>query len=658
MSRTLPLFDPTPLMEVKPKNLRPYQERAIVRLRELVLAGKKRILAVGATGMGKMVITASMIQTSTFSVLFIAHRRELLDQCAEQLRHLGITNVSIVRGNDERYDPNSSIQIASIQTLSRRDKPFVGEPVLIFIDECHRAASDSYRELLDNYKDAIVIGFTATPARLDGRPLGGDLFEELVLIATYEELFKNTDWLVRPDAFSVPIKPYLDHVPMSGSDFDEEMLAKAMHTEPLEGQIIEHWLRFSNKHPAVKKDGSRSWAEFVEGERRRTFVFAVNVAHSQSIATRFEKAGVKVAHLDGKTTESERVRIVKALGSGELEVVCNCNIAVEGVDVPEVKLVVQARPTHSLTMHRQQVGREMRPWRGVVPILLDHAGNWDRLGCPWEDLAWSLKSRPMRLGTKLPMKLCKVCFAYCEPGRIVCPFCGAEFPKQDPRSLPAETTAELIARQGEPDAMKADYFARQVTQAKLHGFKPGYASALFKERYGIWPPREWGDKVKAEFDKDTTWQDSLARRLKRKAEREAQEKRENDAMSDGGTGVAPENGQASSYTDMEKMRAAFAQAREAQKSDEERALESTLAAMGTGGICGMERQAESGEAYVCRKPVLEGWKICEDCLNEMGQGGDMPSDDIVRIYKESDPWQLAPDPSIGTDFDDWVKGAL
>jgi hypothetical protein len=202
------------------------------------------------------------------------------------------------------------------------------------------------------------------------------------------------------------------------------------------------------------------------------------------------------------------------------------------------------------------------------------------------------------------MKLCKVCFAYCEPGRLTCPFCGAEFPVRDPREMPAETTAELVARQGEPDALKADFFARQVTQAKLHGFKPGYASALFKERYGAWPPREWGDKVKAEFDKDKIWQDSLERRLKKKAAREAQEKKESEAV---GEVQAP-----TATSVMEKMREQFKKAQTllvASPSEEERQMEATVATM------------ESPE-----------------------------------VVAEEDPWQLAPD--IGTDFDDWLKGAL
>ncbi|MDD1770972.1 MAG: DEAD/DEAH box helicase [Methanomassiliicoccales archaeon] len=575
-------------MDLKPKDLRPYQQRTIATLRNMVtMAGKKRILAVGPTALGKMVLAASMIRSSTLPVLFVAHRRELLDQCADQLRGLGVTNVSIMRGNDERYDPNSTIQICSIQTLARRSKPFVGEKILIFIDEAHRAAADSVREnVFDVYPDAIVIGFTATPVRLDGRPLGGDLFEELLVIATYEELFKHPDWLARPDARSAPLKPYLDHVPVRGSDFDEELLAKAMSTEPLEGQIVDHWLKWSGQH---RGEGV---GVYKEGERRRTFVFAVNIAHSMSLAARFEKVA-RVAHLDGNTKETERKSILKALGSGELEVVCNCNIAVEGVDVPEVKCIVAARPTHSLTMHRQQSGRMMRPWKGVVPLLLDHAGNWDRLGCPWEDLSWSLKSRATRK-SGLPMKLCKVCFAYCEPSRVICPYCGSEFPARDAREMPAETTTELIARQSEPDALKADFFARQTAMAKTHGYKPGFPSKLFKDRYGVWPPREWSDKVKAEFDKDVIWQDTMARRMKRKEEREKQEQKEAAAM-----GEAPAVPAAT--VDMEKMREAFRKV--APKSSEERAMESTLEAM------------------------------------------------------DSDPWSLAPD-SADAPFSDWINGEL
>jgi superfamily II DNA or RNA helicase len=564
---TLPLFDRPTLVEAKPPpTLRPYQQRAIINLRAQVLFGRKRVLAVGPTGSGKTVIIAAIIRTATLPCLFIAHRKEIIDQCASQLAAAGITNIGVIRGSDERYNPSAATQVASVQTLARRDKPFLdASQVLIFIDEAHRAASDSYSNILACYPNAIVIGFTATPCRLDGKPLGG-VFEEIVVVTTYSELLKNPRWLVAPDCYSSPLKVDLSQVHMTGADFDEEELAQVMHTDRLEGQIVEHWLRLSNRHPRYTAKGDRIPKEFTEGERRRTIVFAVNVAHSKSIAARFERAGVRVAHLDGKTPEDERENILKALAEGRLEVVTNCQVGVEGIDIPEIKCVIHARPTYSLTQWRQAVGRSMRPYKGIVPMLLDHGGSFDRLGCPFEDMLWTLNRKPLRLGSKIPMKLCKQCFAYVEAQKTVCPHCGAEFPRNvDPEAVPAETHAELVQRLSEPEALKKDFFARQVVTAKSRGFKPGYASAIYKERYGSWPPREWGDKVKAMFEEDVLWQESLARRLERKAKRDAQDKAEEKALE-------PEKPTETQQT-LESMRQQFQEAQMAQ------AMDATLQAM-------------------------------------------------------------------------------
>ena len=178
---TLPLFDAEPLMDVKPPTLRDYQATCITKLRQLVTSGKRRVLVVGPTGMGKMVLIASIIKTSTLPVIFVCHRMELIDGCATQLARLGITNIGVMRGDDDRENPSASVQLCSIQTLARRTKPFAGQRVLVLIDEAHRSASDSYREhVFDGpwVLGSIFLGFTATPTRLDGRPLG-DLYEEL-----------------------------------------------------------------------------------------------------------------------------------------------------------------------------------------------------------------------------------------------------------------------------------------------------------------------------------------------------------------------------------------------------------------------------------------------------------------------------------------------
>jgi len=529
---TLPLFESPALSAAAlSKKLRPYQSRAIVSVRAKVLMGVTRLLCVSPTGSGKMFILANIIRTATLPVLFVAHRKEIIDQCVRQLADQGITHVGVIRGADARYDPSASVQVASISTLARRDKPFLGKQVIIIVDEAHRAASDSYVELLKAYPDAIVIGFTATPVRLDGRPLGGELFQELVQVATYGELLKHPDWLVAPDCFAGSEQPDVSKVRKSGADFDEGQLGDVVRTSRLEGNVVEHWLRRAHLHPVFTDAGARVPQKLVEGDRRRTILFAVNVEHSLSLAGRFELAGVRVAHLDGDTPESHREAMLRDLASGRLELVTNCLVAVEGLDVPAIKCVVHARPTQSVTLWRQTVGREMRPWNRVVPLLLDHAGNFDRLGCPFEDVQWSLTERPKRAKGQAPMRKCPACGAYVELGKTVCPHCGAELPRGAP-DLSEDASAELRERQTEPEALKWAFFWRQVVTAKSKGFKPGFASALFKEHYGAWPPRHWSEKIKNDFATDGLWQELLARRLRRKAEREEQAQREEQALSE------------------------------------------------------------------------------------------------------------------------------
>jgi DNA repair protein RadD len=526
---TLPLFDTTPLQSLPVKKARPYQDRTLIQLRVLVAQDKKRILVVAPTGAGKAFVMASVIKSATLPVLSVAHRKEIIDHVVRQLAQQGISNVGVIRGNDDRWNPSASVQVGSVATLARRDRPFLGQKIILIIDEAHRSSSDSYLSLLQAYPDAIVLGFTATPVRLDGRPLGGEkLFEELLIMARYEELLKNPDWLVAPDCFTGRERADLSRVRIAGSDFDEAELAQVMHSDRLEGDIVQHWLNRAHLHP-VFKNGIRVPKEFTAGDRRRTVLFAVNVAHSQSLATRFERAGVRVAHLDGNTPEPHRDAMFRDLETGALEMICNCQVAVEGVDVPPIKCVIHACPTMSLTKHRQTVGRSMRPWNGVVPLYLDHAGNFDRLGCPFEDLAWSLTERPKRFGSRLPMKLCKTCFAYVEPQKTICPFCGAEFTREQ-RQVPQESPEVLQERSTEPEALKWAFFWRQVVTARTKGFKPGFASAIFRERYGDWPPKHWTEKIKNDFNQDKLWQETLAKRLERKAAREARERQELEAM--------------------------------------------------------------------------------------------------------------------------------
>lgn len=500
---TLPLFDKAPIAPANDvKELRKYQAAGIERARGYVMKGKKRILLVAPCGAGKMVLLASIIKTSSVPVLFAAHRKELIDHCVRELAALGITRIGVIRADDPRADPTAPVQVGSIQTLARRKLPEAG---IVIIDEAHRAMGDSYQELIDAYPDAIILGFTATPTRLDGRPLG-ETFEILDVIATYSELIK-AGHIVEPECWSSPVLPDLSGVRTKHDDYDEAQIAEAML--PLTGRVVEHWLERADKY---QKPGI---GQYETGPRRRTLVFAVNIAHAQALLARFLEAGVRAAHVDGTTPEAERDDIVRRLGSGELELVTNCNIFLEGTDIPSVKCVVHARPTQSLVLYMQSVGRMLRPWQGVKPLLLDHAGNFDRHGAPHEDRTWSLTKGVFRSSAPR-LKLCRVCFAYVPPASEFCPHCGSPFPKAEPKRI-EETATPLMQRDVSPEALRQVFYNAMVLKAKSEGFKPGFASFRYKEKYGTWPPYDWKTKTDADCASDPFWQKNMETRAKRNA---------------------------------------------------------------------------------------------------------------------------------------------
>jgi superfamily II DNA or RNA helicase len=476
---------------------------------------------------GKMVIIASIIKTSSVPVLFVCHRMELIEHCVEQLSKLGITNVGVMRADDERTDPSATVQVASIQTLARRKKPPAG---VVIVDEAHRSASDSYIDLFDHYKESIILGFTATPIRHDGRPLGAQ-YESLEVVTTYAELIKQ-DFIVAPECYCAPEAPDLSKVRIIGGDFDEGALGEVMRKQSLVGNLLTHWLRLADKYPTP--DGSIG---LVEGPRRRTFIFASGIQHSIDICERFEKAGIKIAHLDGKTPEDERRRMVKALGNGDLEAISNCNVLLEGVDVPSAKCVVHARPTQSLVLYRQSVGRILRPWHpgcpqgcvshpSLTPLLLDHAGNVDRHGYPHEDLHWSLTEKTRQIVKKTPTRICKSCFAYIPASRMVCPYCGVELPPAPVVPSPKETTEQLIRRTTTPEEAQRAFYDKLVGEARKKGHKPGYAAAKFKDHYGKWPPWAWSEATMSSFASDQEWNMALEAKQERVAKYKKSEPKE------------------------------------------------------------------------------------------------------------------------------------
>jgi len=393
----------------------PFQSRAV----EIIKSTRTRALLVSSpTGSGKTVIAVTLALEALdrqCRVLALAHRRELIAQFVERLLEAGVPGDSIgiilsttviVRGREFGPKREAPVQVASIDSLKLSRYPVAH---LVIIDEAHRAAANSYQRLARYYAaSAILIGLTGTPVRLDGKPLGST-FGALLTVANYSELIAG-GYLAAPRVWTAPLEHRADltGIRLVGSDYDLVQLDRAVNQSVLVGSLVAEWLK--------------------RAENRTTVVFAVGVAHSQSIAAEFRAAGIVAEHLSGKTPYGERAAMLERLKTGETRVVVNCDVLSEGWDMPSCKCIVLARPTRSLVKYMQQAGRVMRPFGEISPILLDHAGNVLRFGLPHADRVFSLTEGDISPDKKTPrLKECPVCQSVQAPDVAECPECGTAF---------------------------------------------------------------------------------------------------------------------------------------------------------------------------------------------------------------------------------------
>lgn len=446
-------------------------------------AGAKRVLLVAATGAGKTVLASHIIVRSVRGgrrVLFVAHRRELIDQCYRQLLACGMhpKHLGIIMAHDRRRQPRAPVQVASIDTLRHRAKPPAD---ILIVDEAHRALAKSYRDLAAAYPHATHLGLTATPYRAGGKGLG-DAYDALVVVASPKVLIAEK-FLVEPIVYTVPDGelPDLTDVSVKGGDYDEKALAEAVDRQVLVGNIVENW---------KKRAGGV-----------RTVAFAASLEHSRHIAERFRAAGVPAEHLDGETAADERAAILARLERGETRIVSNCGVLCEGWDQPSVKCCILARPTKSPGLYLQQAGRILRPWTdpasGIAPraIILDHAGCAVEHGLPQDDRAFSLETAPKKSHRDATLRVpaartCSRCCAVVAKDAPRCPGCGLALePEQVRMAIPEEVDVELVEMSRASLDEKRAEWVRLCALAKDQGFKAGWAYHRYKEQFGVAPPR-------------------------------------------------------------------------------------------------------------------------------------------------------------------------
>lgn len=445
--------------------LRDYQQRAV---ENVIAALDRRPILVAPTGSGKTVMATALVEQLGVSALWLAHRKELIDQAAKRLEAHGLVCGIIMAGYAPM--PLAQVQVASVQTLIRRDKPPAD---LIVVDECHHATADSYQSILDAYPQAQVVGLTATPFRLDGHGLG-DLFGELVIAAYPHELCES-GVLHRPKVWASR-SPDLRGVKVIAGDYSIGALAQRTNTAELNADIVATWQK--------------------RAAGRRTVAFAVDVAHSKAIAAAFVAAGVPAEHIDGRTYERDTV--LARLASGETLIVSNCMVLTEGWDLPALECAIIARPTASLNLHLQMIGRVMRAADGKDgAIVLDHAGNHHVHGLVTRRLNYSLNGEKVGHSEPLGLRRCQECGLLFELHELACPECGwAPAPEERRRDRPDVHGAGELA---EFDDSSFEY-RRQIwnlieAEREAMGYREGWSYYRFEERFGTKPVVAAGELI-------------------------------------------------------------------------------------------------------------------------------------------------------------------
>ena len=371
--------------------LRDYQLQLLADLRT-ALRTHRRVCAVMPTGAGKGQTIGAIARGAAGKgrrVLVLAHRAELIEQLSATVRAWGLEPDLIAPGHQLQ---GRQVAVGSVQTVARRLAQLPA-PDLIIQDEAHHlVAGNIWGRIINAWPGAHLIGKTATPERLDGKGLGveaGGFFEALVLGPSAAWLVEQ-GWLARPRVFSWP-GARKSKLRRRMGEFDLEQAARAFGDRAAVGDAVSHYRR--RLHPST------------------AICFCCTIQHAEQMATAFRANGIRAAAVSGGTPAEERRRLIAGLGTSEVEVLISCMIISEGTDIPSVGGAILMRPTASLSLYLQMVGRALRPAPGKrEAVILDHVGNAHRHGLPTDEREWNLAGRRRREGVSIPIKDCPTLF--------------------------------------------------------------------------------------------------------------------------------------------------------------------------------------------------------------------------------------------------------
>ena len=455
--------------------LRDYQAEIINKIQNSMLTGHRRIIVQSPPRTGKTVVMSEIARRATVKnrrVLFLIHRKEVLEQANATFKEQGVDFDLLTSG--------------MVQTLTRRvDK--LDAPHLILVDEAHHALSKSYRRILDKFKDAYVLLFTATPVRL-GREQLDQVADDIVLGKSIKEL-TAAGFLAPFRYYQPPAGFNQSELKLSSTgDYTNKSITSALQS-CLYGDLVSHYKRLAAGKQAV--------------------CYCHSIDAAKHAAAEFNKNGIAAAEVDGTTPRSERDELVKKFRDGAIKVMVNVNLFTEGVDLPDVDAVILARPTSSLSLYLQFAMRCLNPRAGKVAVIIDHANNVEKFGYPDSERNWlqlvktGAKTRKNAETDNFNIVTCETCFAVLESRTIkagTCPYCDALIKQKRP-DKPVALIDLVEAARNEIASKKTDDYHQLKTvselhtmkelqaYAKLHGYKKGWCYYIAK-RKGILKSRK------------------------------------------------------------------------------------------------------------------------------------------------------------------------
>jgi len=360
------------------------------------LAGKDRLFLLGDFTVThnthiKAAITHRALSTG-LNIVALAHRKELVKQISDRFKAFNIPH-GVVQAN-KPFNPHHKVQVCSVQTLVNRMERLERPPNLILVDEAHHSVAGSWLKVLDRFPAARVLGVTATPERLDGKGLS-NVYERLICgpsVAELQRLSYLAEYTYLAPPKNLAFMQEVRKTKVRAGDYARGDLELAVNKRAIVGNAQNYYAKYLNGKPAI--------------------AFCVGIQHAKDVAEQFTASGWRAKSVDGQMAAGERDKILKDFAEGRISLLTTADLISEGFDVPECAGALLLRPTKSLTLFLQQVGRTLRPKADCSKaIIIDHAGNCYDHGLPDQDRDWSLDGRKQRQKDEdISIAQCEKCF--------------------------------------------------------------------------------------------------------------------------------------------------------------------------------------------------------------------------------------------------------